>query len=126
MANAADTLRLLLAAVQDGKLTPDSAKRWARRAAAGERITPVVTVMASMPSREHYGPKAMAQLQRELVDVLAGTGAVATDADLAEYEALWPDDPEVAREAQIRAAVRQVDELTDDQIFRILFDTGET
>lgn len=80
--------------------------------------------MASMPSREHLGPRAENALINELAAILAGAGS-AVDTDLAEYDQLFPDDPEAVREEAIRAAARRADQFSDDEIYRLLFDTEE-
>lgn len=42
-----------------------------------------------------------------------------------EYDQLYGPDREARREQETRAAAARVDQLSDDEIFRLLFDTGE-
>lgn len=118
----------LLAAVRGGQLTPNSARRWARRAAAGESTALVVRLAHGVqPPPE----SAVTVLASDLAAILAtgsstdaGAQAAAPELTDAEADQLWPPRTEAeaaARQHQVAAAASHAAALSDDQMIDVLF-----
>jgi hypothetical protein len=124
--SAAADLGLLLAATAAGKLTPASARRWARQACAGQDISAVTRLAAAgdKPSRA-----AMSQLAGDLAAIFTsgdGPGLLPAAGELSNAEAdllFAPASREAAerRFTSIEAAARQARTLPDDALYDVLF-----
>lgn len=120
----------LLTAVRSGRVTPSSARQWARRAAAGQSIAVVSQFASAGP-----GPAEaeVTRLADDLAAILASGGrssigaehqAHAAELSDAEADQLWPPRTEAeaaARQHQVAAAAAHAAALTDEQMIDVLF-----
>jgi hypothetical protein len=84
---------LIAAAVADGRLSPESALKWARRAARGEDISYISQLASYRPAQ--ISAASQGQLMQQIVDALTALVPGAADPDDVdpEYLGLFPPQP---------------------------------
>jgi hypothetical protein len=130
MATAARNLSLILAAARTGRLGAESARKWARRAAAGEDIS-IVEQFA--PGGPGLAPAALTALASDLAPIVLGSsaGAGRLAADMisdGEADSLFPprSAAEAARrERTVAAAARQLAAMNDSELYGLLFTAAQ-
>jgi hypothetical protein len=130
---ASNPVQVLLTAVMRGKLTPQGARDWARRAAQGEDIG-IVPLLTPAPYAERITAAAYTALANDLAAIVATGPLVAAGAfhppgepmTDAEADLLWPPrTPEQIeqRQAAVAAAAQAVVAGTASDLHRQLFGT---
>lgn len=125
--SGAGQMRTILAAARAGKLSPASARKWARRARAGHDISMVEQLAPGLPRPR---PEVLSTLANDLAAILAtGTrpGSYLSPGEpMSDEEAdlLYP--PHTVAEAErrarmVQAAAADVASRTDDELRAVLF-----
>lgn len=125
MARSDSALTIIVNATRRGSLSAEGARRWARRAAAGEDIT-FIRQLAKAGDR--VTGAELTTVTNDVASILAGSAAV-TDAARsragemtdAEADSLWPPRSPDEAEARFSAAEAARRSYTDGEIHRQLF-----